>query len=201
MKKGSTAIVGTVVDCVATEVKSLGAKKLGDLASALKLDGSKISGDFVDDLSNQLKDSINGVIDKAIDDMRRRRRRMFSMKGLVGAAKSASDAALKDLKKGLDSASDKLEKDVKGQIKELDGLTGGKLTDGLNKYFCPAATTALSDVIGTTLLSAGWTFGTPKCVDDAIEKGCESLVKAATKRLRRRMGQICIIDKYGHKLA
>merc|ERR1712146_693828 len=124
-------------------------------------------------------------IDKAIDDMRRRRRRMFSMKGLVGAAKSASDAALKDLKKGLDSASDKLEKDVKGQIKELDGLTGGKLTDGLNKYFCPAATTALSDVIGTTLLSAGWTFGTPKCVDDAIEKGCESLVKAATKRNRR----------------
>merc|ERR1712050_488174 len=52
----------------------------------------------------------------------------------------------------------------------------------MKKYACPALVTGMETAMDGALVAIGWTFGVPKCVTDAVKKGCESLVDKAFKR-------------------
>jgi len=207
LKGAATTIVGTVIDCVATEVKSRG---LGFLAKipGLKMVAGKLAGAAFDSLVGKLKTMINKAITGAINKLRRRRRAFNLGKALGGVAKKAAGAAkgavkavgnaAKGAAKGIANAAKgaaaaaKAAASVAGKAAnavqkvavKLDGLTGGKLSAALVSVVCPALSKAMEYALDAALKAIGWPGNAPACLIKAIENGCKAAVKAGFKKYR-----------------
>jgi len=207
LKGAATTIVGTVIDCVAQEIKARG---LGFLAKipGLKMVGAKLAGAAFDKLTGKLKEMINKAIEGAINKLRRRRR-AFSIggalksvakkaskvakgavktvgnaakaaaNGVANAAKAAANAA-----KAAASVAGKAANAMQAVAGKLDKLTGGKLSAALQSMVCPALSHAMEYALDAALKCIGWPGNAPACLIKAIENGCKAAVKAGFKKYR-----------------
>lgn len=205
IKGAANAIIGTIIDCIAEEIKRLGTGFLNKIPG-LKQVGGKLIGAGIDKLKNMLKAKVQGALDAAISKLRRRRRAFGinfkkigkgiahvakkaggavknAAKGVANAAKAAAAGAAQFAKEGA-AVVGKAANAVQKVAKKLDGLTGGKLSAALKALVCPALAQALNMALTAALKAIGWPGQAPACLIKAVENGCAAAVQAAFKRYR-----------------
>merc|ERR1719240_5854 len=95
LKGAVTGILGTIIDCLATELKKMGPGLIAKIPG-LKAVAGKLIGKGVDKLKNMLKKVVIGAINGAIDKLRRRQR--LRRAGLFSKLKKAVKKVSKAVK-------------------------------------------------------------------------------------------------------
>merc|ERR1712227_902900 len=187
LKASANTIIGTIIDCISQQVKSLGVAQLSKIPG-VKMVANKVVGGAIDKLTAKIKQVVLKAVDGAIGKLRRARRAgLFQAvknwgKNAAGAAKAFAGNVAK--------VGGQVAGAVQGVASKVNKLTGGKLSAALQSMVCPLIGKGVQAAITAALGSIGWPFGAPACLITAIVNSCKAAIKAGLKRHQLRLRRL-----------
>merc|ERR1712227_828551 len=187
LKASANTIIGTIIDCISQQVKSMGVAQLSKIPG-VKMVANKVVGGVIDKLTAKIKQVVLKAVDGAIGKLRRvRRAGLFdAVKNFVGDAAGAAKAFAGNVAR----VGGQVAGAVQGVASKVNKLTGGKLSAALQSMVCPLIGKGVQAAITAALGSIGWPFGAPACLITAIVNSCKAAIKAGLKRHQLRLRRL-----------